>query len=122
MRLGTPVDEYFSDSYQNKSPASNICPYKPYLKWHEEHNEQTKLNIFTDGSKLEGNTGFAYCCFYDGQLVHTEHFKLAYENTVFQAELLALLKAVEWTQKTKYQNITIHTDSLSSLMALEDVT
>lgn len=111
LRLGTQVEAHYPDLYQNKSPSANICPFKPYLKWQEEQDRQTELNIFTDGSKIEENTGFAYCCYHNEKIVHTEQFKLSYENSVFQAELLVILKAVEWTQKTNYNEITIHTVS-----------
>lgn len=55
--------------------------------------------IYTDGSKLEsGTTGSAYVAYKNNTKIMTWSVPLRQSNSVFQAELLAMHKAVEGTQ------------------------
>ncbi|KAI2795347.1 hypothetical protein BLOT_016795 [Blomia tropicalis] len=54
------------------------------------------INIFTDGSKLDGKAGCALIVYEGDVVIHTNCYRLADVCTVFQAELLAILKACEW--------------------------
>ncbi|XP_023212993.1 uncharacterized protein LOC111615789, partial [Centruroides sculpturatus] len=74
----------------------------------------SSINIFTDGSKLEGNVGCSMVVYDNENEVANETYKLDDRCSVFQAELLAIGKAVELINRT-YHNITatINTDSLS---------
>ncbi|XP_055950986.1 uncharacterized protein LOC129985099 [Argiope bruennichi] len=58
-----------------------------------------KTDIFTDGSKIEGKTGFAYCVFQNEQITHQWLGKLNEKNSVFQAELLVIKEACKWASK-----------------------
>ncbi|KFM80483.1 Hypothetical protein in type-1 retrotransposable element R1DM, partial [Stegodyphus mimosarum] len=78
-----------------------------------------EMEIYTDGSGLEGRVGAAFVVLYYGVEIHEERYRLGDLNTVFQAELFAIKKALEWcVQFRKGKYTSIHTDSLSSLLAL----
>ena len=85
----------------------------------ERHSSPT--NIFTDGSKLEtGDVGAAFVVMHPDGRQEEHRFKLHTSCTVFQAELLALEKAVTWIVNTATSDVTIFSDSESSLRSLED--
>ncbi|XP_035228473.1 uncharacterized protein LOC118200615 [Stegodyphus dumicola] len=76
--------------------------------------------IYTDGSKMDNAVGSAYTVFHNGTEVQTWKCHMSPHNSVFQAEALALLKAIEWAQTTTAEDFTIYTDSLSVLYAIND--
>lgn len=78
----------------------------------------TGLQIYTDGSKIEGRVGAALSCWRDGREIKNRKFKLQAFCSVFQAEMLALLRATDLALKAKEQNISIVSDSRSSLELL----
>ena len=57
-------------------------------------------------------------------MIYNGHFYLGTNKTVYQAEVTAIQKAASWlhTQNIKHKVITIHSDSQSSLDALDKVT
>ncbi|GBO27566.1 hypothetical protein AVEN_175428-1 [Araneus ventricosus] len=71
--------------------------------------------IYTDGSRIENETGFAVCILKDEINIQSYQFKLNTFNSVFQAELAAIEFAVNWAVKEK---VNIHTDSLFSISAI----
>lgn len=71
--------------------------------------------IFTDGSKLEGMVGAAYVHWRRGVEVQTRKMKLGSLCTVFQAELYAILQAVEYIQRGSARSFGILSDSRSAL-------
>ncbi|GBO15261.1 Putative protein in type-1 retrotransposable element R1DM [Araneus ventricosus] len=73
--------------------------------------------IYTDGSRIENETGFAVCILKDEINIQNYLFKLNTFNSVFQAELAAVEFAVNWAVKEKVK-ANIHTDSLSSISAI----
>ncbi|GBM67803.1 hypothetical protein AVEN_130247-1, partial [Araneus ventricosus] len=73
--------------------------------------------IYTDGSRIENETGFAVCILKDEINIQKYLFKLNTFNSVFQAELAAIEFAVNWAVKEKVK-VNIHTDSLSSISAI----
>lgn len=78
-------------------------------------------NIFTDGSKLEsGNVGCAFVIHHPSGRQESRKLRLHEACTVFQAELFALDKAMTWTSKHAKSDVTIYSDSLSSLAALKN--
>ena len=83
---------------------------------------ESETNIFTDGSKLEtGEVGAAFVIYHPNGRQEPRKYKLDKTCTVFQAEALAIQKALEWASKyAKSPNLTIFSDSLSALQALAD--
>ncbi|GBM02891.1 hypothetical protein AVEN_52062-1 [Araneus ventricosus] len=80
--------------------------------------DNADFEVYTDGSRIENETGFAVCTFQNDQNLHNFLFKLNYYNSVFQAELAAIHHAVKWAASNNYK-INIYTDSLSSILALK---
>ncbi|XP_055944563.1 uncharacterized protein LOC129975528 [Argiope bruennichi] len=72
--------------------------------------------IYTDGSKTEKGVGAAFCVFQNGYPTTTWTSKLAEYNTVFQAEILALYKAVNYIRSTS-TTTTIYVDNKASIQA-----
>ncbi|GBM91185.1 hypothetical protein AVEN_173505-1 [Araneus ventricosus] len=60
------------------------------MSFRKEFQPSNKTDIFTDGSKLEEQTGYAYCAFENNNITHQWLGKLSEKNSVFQAELLAI--------------------------------
>lgn len=71
-------------------------------------------SIYTDGSKLDGQTGCAFVVYLDGIIHHSQKERLANHCSVFQAEQLAIQNAVKWC-RTNNMSATIYSDSKSSL-------
>ena len=76
------------------------------------------FNVFTDGSKIDGQTGCAFVAYKDNHIVHKKQQRLANGCTVFQAELLAIHLAVVWILNQQREAI-ICSDSESALKAIE---
>ena len=78
------------------------------------------IHYYTDGSKFEDKVGTAFCAFQNGICIYTWKAALGPWNTVFQAEVQAILQALLWHLKhQRNASFLIHTDSYSSVMALQ---
>ncbi|XP_017773858.1 PREDICTED: uncharacterized protein LOC108560704 isoform X2 [Nicrophorus vespilloides] len=84
----------------------------------EEHAFDTK--VYTDGSKCENGVGAAYVLYIGGKEVHHRKMRLANYCTVFQAELLAINKALKhlWENSEFFVECSVVSDSKSALEAL----
>ena len=102
-------------------PASRITITPETACTQEEadsHASQT--NIFTDGSKLEsGDVGAAFVIYHPNGRIESRKLRMDQSCSVFQAELLALNKALLWIQKYPKTNVTIYSDNQSSLKAIQ---
>ena len=82
------------------------------------------INIYTDGSKSEHGTGCAYVIFQSPNTIEKGQSKLSKDNSVFQAELLAIRNSLRYLFQlpisSTLSTINIFSDSLSSLQAVED--
>jgi ribonuclease HI len=78
-------------------------------------------NIYTDGSKLEtDDVGSAFVVHHPSGRVEPKKYRLGTYCTVFQAELLALDQAVHWIELNATTDVTIFSDSLSSIQAIQN--
>ncbi|GBN19079.1 hypothetical protein AVEN_242663-1 [Araneus ventricosus] len=77
-------------------------------------NINTGLRIYTDGSKTEKGVGAAVCILTDVNITHRST-RLSLRNTVFQAEILALLKEMEQAVALPIQQLTILLDNQASI-------
>ncbi|XP_054161224.1 uncharacterized protein LOC128959306 [Oppia nitens] len=76
-----------------------------------------ELNIFTDGCKTNAGVGCSFKTY--GARQRDKLIKLSTECTVFQAELVAMDKALEFGKTVNTKVINLYTDSLSGLLALK---
>jgi ribonuclease HI len=89
----------------------------------KDKNEDTStIQIFTDGSKSEQGVGAGIAIYRSG--IHTKSIKYSLNNrcTNNQAEQLAIIKSLEYTEslQTEDKTATIHPDSRTTLDALKN--
>ena len=92
-------------------------PAESVIMTDEGNEEDSPLQIYTDGSKTEKGVGSGIAIYRYGRNIRTLQFKLNKECTNIQAEQLAILKALEATDDTQTvdKKATIHTDSQTTL-------
>jgi len=93
---------------------------KPINLGTDEPTEETL--IYTDGSKSQSGVGAGFCIESSGRIYSQKKFKLSKYCSVFQAELLAIEKALECILNGNYLNIRIGiiTDSETALKAISN--
>lgn len=118
VRLGVSVSPFSAMDYVHKTSQylSPRVPVDPVMNLASEF--QGNTIIYTDGSKHDNTTGAAYCVFRNDELFSTWQGQLRQHNSVFQAEGLAILRAVQWAASDSGTQFLIRTDSLSTLLAL----
>jgi ribonuclease HI len=94
-----------------------------FLEEEDEIMQQGKdfVEIYTDGSKNDTGVGLGFLAYAGGEVIFEYMEKLRFENSVFQAEALALVRAIEWFRDTDFKKLLIITDSQSSFMALQNI-
>ncbi|XP_023212917.1 uncharacterized protein LOC111615713 [Centruroides sculpturatus] len=93
----------------------------PAMEFRVQEMDQQRCytEIYTDGSKTNEGTGAAIVVYERNEEIYSQKYKLEEYCSNFQAELLAIYKAVEWCiQNNKSESVCISTDSLSALQAL----
>ena len=86
-----------------------------------DHPQMSQINIFTDGSKTEAHTGAGFVIYKYKIERYSKGGKIKMENTVFQAEVLAIREAVRdyiQIKQADEKNVKIFTDSQAALLAL----
>ncbi|GIX89956.1 RNA-directed DNA polymerase from mobile element jockey [Caerostris extrusa] len=84
----------------------------------ENHLHSSNLTIFTDGSKINNQVGSAFVAYKTDKEIFNWQAKLDNKNSVYQAELLAIFKALQWAKQNDFSKICIKTDSMSSIQAI----
>ncbi|XP_045457894.1 uncharacterized protein LOC123668146 [Melitaea cinxia] len=84
---------------------------------HSEH----EVNIFTDGSKIEGKVGAALSVWTGAAEARTLKLALPSYCTVYQAELLAICRAARMAADNLAGSVGIYSDSLSALLTLKNL-
>jgi hypothetical protein len=83
----------------------------------EDTEEKSRIQIYTDGSKTEKGVGADIAVFESG--LHTNHVQCRLNKSCSnnQAEKLAILTALKYTEnmQTTKKTVTIHTDSLITI-------
>ncbi|GBN65964.1 hypothetical protein AVEN_167864-1, partial [Araneus ventricosus] len=119
LPLSTNVSDIDPSEIEEKAtgwsthPSEHLSPTQISLD--DGGNINTGLRIYTDGSKTERGVGAAFCVLTDVNITHRESTRLSLRNTVFQAEILALLKAVEHCVTLPTQQLTILIDNQASI-------
>lgn len=82
--------------------------------------EAETLNIYTDGSRIEDKTGASCVAYINNEQIWESQIKLGDSCSVFQAETLAIVKALEFASqnRTRGQKTTVYCDSRSAIEAL----
>ncbi|GBN32383.1 hypothetical protein AVEN_109214-1 [Araneus ventricosus] len=85
-----------------------------------EHLSPTQISLddggyINAGPKTEKEVGTVFCVLTDVDITHRWSTRLSLRNTVFQAEILALLKAVEHAVSLPTQQLTILVDNQASI-------
>ncbi|XP_035227270.1 uncharacterized protein LOC118199497 [Stegodyphus dumicola] len=109
------------NTLEERVPHFHTHPaHQDIIPWHKNTPTQKSIEIFTDGSKIGKHVGAAFVMYNNGHEVHSEIYRLNDTASVFQAEVLALKKALIWIGSTITDNIPIciFTDSRSSLQSL----
>ena len=73
----------------------------------EGNDHMTGLCLYTDGSKLNNNSGYGAVCIKEGEVCDETYGSIGPEATVFQAECYAIIHGLDL--------VTDHTTSLSIL-------
>lgn len=81
-------------------------------------NWNSYLHIFTDGSKDPGS-GRASCAFCIPLINYKKGFRISDNMSVFTAEAMGILKALQWVAEDQSKNVLICSDSLSVLHCLK---
>ncbi|GBM46303.1 hypothetical protein AVEN_201760-1, partial [Araneus ventricosus] len=83
----------------------------------------SKSGIYTDGSKTTSDVGVAFCVLKDNLVSYQWSAKLRDNDSVYQAELITLLKAVEvsyqWSAKLRDNNLVYQAELIVLLKAVE---
>ena len=97
-------------------------PAETVIRTSEGNEEDSSLQIYTDGSKTEKGVGYGIAIYAPGQNIRTLQFKLNKKCTNNQAEQLVILKALEFANNKKIANktATIYTDSQTTLAMLQN--
>ncbi|XP_023244857.1 uncharacterized protein LOC111642713 [Centruroides sculpturatus] len=87
-----------------------------------EYNSAHPQRVYTDGSKNDDGTGAAFAYLSNHRLTYSHIKKLHPLCSNFQAEVLAILSAIDWAAAYFYRgNLHICTDSRSAIATLQDV-
>ena len=103
-------------------PATRITITPEFAETQQKVDElSSSTNIYTDGSKLEsGDVGCAFVIFHSSGRQEAHEFRLEACCSVFQAELYGLDAALQWVAQSAASDVTLFTDSLSSVHAIQD--
>ena len=103
-------------------PAERVTIYPASAMTQEEADaEGSPTNIFTDGSKLDsGVTGCAFVVHHADGRRESQQFRLDSCCSVFQAELLAIDKALDWCRASAATPVSLYSDSQSAIAAIRD--
>lgn len=97
---------------------SDLNPYHISIKTNNNRIINDNLTIYTDGSKHEYATSMAFCVFHNTQLIYQKAFLLNKNNSIYQAELLAISEAILWYLNSNFTSLYLYSDSQSALNSL----
>lgn len=96
---------------------AETCPQKFKLISLDTINKHSNHEIlYTDGSKTQNAVGWGYSSY-----LETRNGRLNKHTSVQSAELVAIYMALKASRKSKFENVLICSDSLSSLMSIQNI-
>ncbi|CAF4950830.1 unnamed protein product [Pieris macdunnoughi] len=104
--------------YQNTPHPAKIPQISYRALANEEVNNEDKIHVYTDGSKTSEGVGAAVTFWRNDREILKHKLTLAGFCSVYQAELLALNKAVHLAVRRKEVGFNIYSDSRSALDAV----
>lgn len=116
MNLSNLTTDYITPTLHFDNAFSTVFPSRE--DWDSERLlGKSDIEVFTDGSKMECGTGSGV---FAESLNIEEYYKLGEENSVFQAEVLAIEKSAELLMDKAIHNrsITIFVDSQAAIKAI----
>ncbi|CAK1584821.1 unnamed protein product [Parnassius mnemosyne] len=78
------------------------------------------VRIFTDGSKIDGKVGAAVTVWHNGLEIKTITFRLESYCSIYQAEMMAIQRALKYIISKKYPGANIISDSRSAITTICD--
>ena len=87
----------------------------------KKHRQPTQYNVYTDGSKIDGQTGSGLAVYKNNKEIGGEYYRLPDDCTVFQAEVTAVTKAAELLTRLRdstMKYVKIFIDSQATISAL----
>ena len=88
-----------------------------------KHRTRTQFNIYTDGSKIDEQTGAGFTVIARGKEIMAKHYRLPNHATVFQAEITAIAMAARSIRTMSPPNlkfVKIFIDSQAAIMAVNN--
>ncbi|XP_035218322.1 uncharacterized protein LOC118191612 [Stegodyphus dumicola] len=76
--------------------------------------------IYTDGSKQEDGVGSAFAHYDKGRIIHVWKGRLDLNKSVLQADVQAIITAVDYIFNNNIERAKIFTDCMSTLLALDN--
>ncbi|XP_035224660.1 uncharacterized protein LOC118197273 [Stegodyphus dumicola] len=113
---------YYADQYETKlsSPLCHPAAFDLSRQINLQHILSTSaFEIYTDGSKMSMGTGSGLCIMQGSTILREWRRRLGLHNSIYQAELMAIKKAIALSYMFSTQT-TIYCDSMSSLMAISN--
>ena len=85
-----------------------------------DHINEETWQFYTDGSKVNDNTGAGFCAIHLNQEQHRQSYHLGRLTTVYQCEVFAIHMASQWanTNLGSPTNIIFHSDSQAAIKAI----
>ncbi|GBN73940.1 hypothetical protein AVEN_22501-1 [Araneus ventricosus] len=122
IKINTWVEdrEFFCDDFESKKDIYNRHPAEWIsIPFGTEDPDGEEIEIFTDGSGINGQVGAAMVVYYHGTEIHSEICRLQDSATVFQAETKGIHMALEFIKESKnWHKFHIFSDSQSVLQSL----
>lgn len=114
---------YVKSDFETKLPSFRSPHLSQIKNIHfsqpSSQDSDTMIHAYTDGSKMPEGVASAFTINLQEQFIEDFSYKLRPFNTVFQAELVAILQAVRWCVDSEHNLFVIHTDSASSIQSLQ---
>ena len=101
-----------------KQKEENAAVTKAYFVEHLETHKGEQ--IYTDGSMMDERIGAAFTHIRNNEQIHIEKYKITGSGSVFTAETVAILKALQYIYRNKFPRSTIFADSKSAIQALRN--
>lgn len=98
-------------------PIKNIINIENF-KQEDINKFNMDLIIYTDGSKNEQGSAYAITANYQNNYIYDYNSRISENNSIFQAELLAIKRAIEWSIFNDYNKVLILSDSQSAIHSI----